>query len=372
MPLRSFFHNKGAVAGVFTVVGLVALVLVVALATNAVRRRRAKKFDEEVAAAAAEASKTPHYPFDDYDDDLSGSLSQPPLAPLSGVGGESYNMSEYPGPTGYGHSYNPGAAAMGVGAAGVGVNRAISRRDNTAGYQDYNAGYQDYTNNGQNMAGFGAGLNRAATLRDPNAPPPPDPFGAFAAPPVQGPYDVPGVRHRTSTNRGGVSPDLLEAAGIAGAGGAYLNRDPSQSAAQQLNRKQSQGTTRALSPESGSGTAVSSATGPTVVGNASQKTSSHGHESYAAHYAMDFRPDEYKYQPPPALVPAIPSSPTTKEDSPALPNPFTRSDDEEAYGADSYVPTRPEYEESRLSLRDDDDYGRVGRTLKVCSFSPVD
>lgn len=361
MPLRSFFHNKGAVAGVFTVVGLVALVLVVALATNAVRRRRAKKFDEEVAAAAAEASKTPHYPFDDYDDDLSGSLSQPPLAPLGGVGGESYNMSEYPGPTGYGHSYNTGVAAMGAGAAGVGVNRAISRRDNTAGYQDYNTGYQDY-NNGQNMAGFGAGLNRAATSRDLNAPPPPDPFGAFATPPVQGPYDVPGVRHRTSINRGGVSPDLLEAAGIAGAGGAYLNRDPSQIAAQQLNRKQSQGTTRALSPESGSGTAVSSTTGPTVVGNAS----SHGHESYAAHYAMDFRPDEYKYQPPPALVPTIPSSPTTKEDSTALPNPFTRSDDEEAYGADSYVPTRPEYEESRLSLRDDDDYGRVGRTLKVC------
>ena len=41
-----FFSNKGAVAGVFTVVGLVALALIIALATNVIRRRRAKKFDE--------------------------------------------------------------------------------------------------------------------------------------------------------------------------------------------------------------------------------------------------------------------------------------------------------------------------------------
>lgn len=375
--MYSFFHNKGAVAGVFTVVGLVVLVLIVALGTNAVRRRRAKKFDDEVAAAAAEANKSPHYPFDDYDDDLSGSLTQPPLAPRGGIGGESYNMSEYPGASGYGHTAAYGAgAAMGAGAAGGGVNRAVSRRENNMGYQDYNTGYQDYNSGGgQNMAGFGA-LNRAATLRDPNAPAPPDPYGAFTAPPVQGPYDVPGVRHRPSVNRAGTSPELLEAAGVVGAGaatGAYYNRDVPQGAGQQpLARKQSQGMPRALSPDSGSGTVVSTTTGATVVNsngnNTAQKTSSNGHESYAAHYAMDFRPDEYKYQPPPASVPPIPPSPATREEQGSLPNPFAKSEDEEAYGADSYVPVRPDYDESRNSLRDDDDYGRVGRTLKVRSL----
>ncbi|RDX41148.1 hypothetical protein OH76DRAFT_1489726 [Lentinus brumalis] len=39
---EGFFHNTGAVAGVFTAVGIVVLVLIVALSTNAVRRHRNK------------------------------------------------------------------------------------------------------------------------------------------------------------------------------------------------------------------------------------------------------------------------------------------------------------------------------------------
>ncbi len=62
-----FFKNTAAVAGVFTVVGLIGLVLVIALGTNAIRRRRAKRFDADVAAAAAEAAATSNYPFDDDD-----------------------------------------------------------------------------------------------------------------------------------------------------------------------------------------------------------------------------------------------------------------------------------------------------------------
>ena len=53
--LYSFLNNKGAVAGVFTVVGLLGLALLIAIVTNVIRRRRAKKFDDEVANAAAAA-----------------------------------------------------------------------------------------------------------------------------------------------------------------------------------------------------------------------------------------------------------------------------------------------------------------------------
>lgn len=48
-------HNKGAVAGTFTAVGLVVAVLAVVLLTTCIRRRRAKRFDDDVAAAAAAA-----------------------------------------------------------------------------------------------------------------------------------------------------------------------------------------------------------------------------------------------------------------------------------------------------------------------------
>jgi hypothetical protein len=43
------------------------------------------------------------------------------------------------------------------------------------------------------------------------------------------------------------------------------------------------------------------------------------------------------------------------------------ADDDEAYGADSYYPVRqtPQQEDSRMSLRDEDDYGKATRTLKV-------
>ncbi len=54
-------------------------------------------------------------------------------------------------------------------------------------------------------------------------------------------------------------------------------------------------------------------------------------------------------------------------------NPFSPTasavdENEEAYGVDSYEPvSRPEFraDESRLSIRDEDDYGQAGRTLKV-------
>ena len=46
----AFFDNKGAVAGVFTVVGLVVVALIFLAVSIILKRRRAKRFDKEVRA----------------------------------------------------------------------------------------------------------------------------------------------------------------------------------------------------------------------------------------------------------------------------------------------------------------------------------
>ncbi|KAF5372314.1 hypothetical protein D9615_009229 [Tricholomella constricta] len=206
---NGFFDNTGAVAGVFTVVGLVALALLVAFITNIIRRRRAKRFDREIAEAAAEAAAAPAPIFldddgaDDEDDDgrrygstnggggggvgapysdvsSHGTYSQAPMNAGSGAH-ESYGMREMgmgmgmgPGP---GEVYNPYGAA---GAAGVGVARARSTRDPGAfasglqegttpypafarpghGYQPYNANHNVGNNNNNNAYGAGVGYDR--------------------------------------------------------------------------------------------------------------------------------------------------------------------------------------------------------------------
>ncbi|KAG6852711.1 hypothetical protein C0991_009638 [Blastosporella zonata] len=202
---KGFFQNTGAVAGVFTVVGLIILALLIALITNIIRRRRAKQFDREVEEAAAEAAKAPAPIFldDDGDDyynpqqqqqhtgyspsngysasngyggvaegysDVSshGTYSQPPLSQ------ETYGMREM----------GPAPGELYSGAAGVGVARARSTRDGA----------------------FATGLQEGAT-----------PYPAFAGPGAyqSGAYGAGG---------GGANADLLDATGMGvgagvGAGG---------------------------------------------------------------------------------------------------------------------------------------------------------
>lgn len=192
-----FFSNKGAVAGVFTVVGLIALVVLIALITNAIRRRRAKKFDDEIAAAARDAANTqiPNFAYVDDDDDYRpgpysgvtngakysdtshGTYAQTPMAVP-----ESYGMRELsphgPNP---GEYFDPRATdpSIASGAAGIGVARARSMRD----------------------GGYAAGLAEGAS-----------PYAAFAAP---------GSHHAQSQYPHGM---------IRGAGGPEfdLERRPSQ------------------------------------------------------------------------------------------------------------------------------------------------
>ncbi|KAG5735298.1 hypothetical protein E4T56_gene10956 [Termitomyces sp. T112] len=158
---NGFFANKGAVAGVFTVVGLVVVGIIVAFIIIIIRRRRAKQFDREVEAAAAEAAAAPAPDFLDDDDDpyrnhgdhattytdhqgqysdisSHGTYSQPPLGLQ-----EVYNMRELgPGPGEiYTGPYVPGGTA---GAAGVGVARARSTRDPGAFASGFQEGSTPY------------------------------------------------------------------------------------------------------------------------------------------------------------------------------------------------------------------------------------
>ncbi|GJJ15998.1 hypothetical protein Clacol_010277, partial [Clathrus columnatus] len=140
-----FFGNTGAVAGVFAVVGVVALILAFFIITTCVRRRRARRFDREVAEAAAAAANTTLNP---YEDDEDGGLGR--LGPYIAGGGagagataagydtphrdpskSSGHGSLRGDPVGYADSYNMSELA-GSGVAGVGAGLAAG-----AGYGAY-------------------------------------------------------------------------------------------------------------------------------------------------------------------------------------------------------------------------------------------
>ncbi|KAE8211755.1 hypothetical protein CF327_g4525 [Tilletia walkeri] len=134
-----FFDNKGAVGGVFAVVGIVAALLIAGLIWLCLRRRRQKQMDADVMAAASAAAAHNRTPFD-YDDDddpemIEGPNSYPPRVPTPGAQtaynagtiGSSYNYapegyepSHFSAGTGPGYAgmgaFGPTAAAAGAGA----------------------------------------------------------------------------------------------------------------------------------------------------------------------------------------------------------------------------------------------------------------
>ncbi|KAF5311440.1 hypothetical protein D9611_011542 [Ephemerocybe angulata] len=220
-----FFQKTGAVAGTFTAVGVVGLIILIVLISTGIRRRRAKKFDQEIAEAAREAAATqPPVFLDDDDDDYRsgpygstaygakggpysdvsshGTYNQPAMVPP-----ESFGMREMPpgshGPA-PGEVFDYGAAA--AGAAGIGVARARSQ------------------NNG---ASYGQGLQEGGA-----------PYAAFNMPPGPTGSPPPPQYHYNKSSMGGSGAhglEVLEAAGmgahVAGAGAA-LARGPSQYQAQ--------------------------------------------------------------------------------------------------------------------------------------------
>lgn len=223
-----FLQNTGAVAGVFTVVGLIGLSLIFVLARNFHRRRQQEAFDRELQEATRQAAATSAGPFFDDDDDdpyknsynapgasiytsperqfsdmshgTHGTYGQPPLSV------ESYGMREINQPPGPGemlYSSDPYAA----GAAGIGVARARSMR-----VEGSNNPQPDYS----------------AALKDGNSP-----YPAFAAPnPGHMPRGI--ADPYGNTSMGAQNMELLSAAGLgAHIGGADALAMRNQSYAQQ-------------------------------------------------------------------------------------------------------------------------------------------
>ncbi|KAF8627157.1 hypothetical protein AX17_006373 [Amanita inopinata Kibby_2008] len=317
---RGFFHNTGAVAGVFTVVGLIVVAILIAFVVNYVRRRRAEKFDREIAEAAAEAAaaRAPAFLDDDaenygpsggygsypgkFSDISHGTYSQSPM----GVNPESYNMREMgPGPGEVYDANGYGAAGVGAGAAGIGVARARSRRD----------------------GGFAAGLQDGAS-----------PYVAFAGPHH---HDMRNSPRPTPDFRGPGSPefDLLEAAGM-GQGTSDVQRGPSQ-------RTQY--------------------TQQTDYSNLSRNKSQGGasSEEYAPSHSRSFSPPYQSMMPPTALRPGVhPTSSVQNNGNEVaygereenvnpgdLPNPFAASDAHDHQVEDHAEESSDEEEPPRRVLR---------------------
>ena len=372
--VRSFFQNTGAVAGVFTVVGIVVLVLVIAIVTNAIRRRRAKKLDREIAEAAAEAAHAQpaftdddYFPPDDrlgggksggdlrsmttgYSDTTHGTFAQPPMGH-----GESYNMAEL-------SPYDYGAAA--AGAAGVGA----------------------------------MGLNRARSMGQNNQT---QPYNAFAGPMpgMPNPYDDPSNAYNQQPNMHYRSPgpgaemDLLDAAGLAGGAGAGY------AAAHQAYGNQP-GANLGRNPSLGP-SQVTSVTSPSEYSSYGQHPQA-GYQDYnpyppnaaAGAYANPFQqspPQGYpaQPQPQPPIQSHSPSRPTSMADpyggyidEPQGPAPGYSSPPphppvdakaqspppERLLGGNFASPPASSegHEENRMSYQDEDDYGyEPRRVLKV-------
>ncbi|KAG6811518.1 hypothetical protein H0H92_007072 [Tricholoma furcatifolium] len=217
---KSFFQNTGAVAGVFTVVGLIVVALIIAFCTNIFRRRRQRQFDRETEEAATEAANAPAPTFLDDENDIygppvpagssayhdsggyndhpnyaypaennnggysdvssHGTYSQPPMSHP-----ESYNMRELSPPPQelYGVPYAPSNA----GQAGVGVARArstlLSSRASpgadpslafASGLQEGSTPYPAFAGPGAYATGaYGAdGVKRGMSLSHSQSPPP--------------------------------------------------------------------------------------------------------------------------------------------------------------------------------------------------------
>ena len=113
MALR-FFSSKGRVAGLFAVIGLLAVAIFFVAITTMVRHRRAKQIDKDVVEAAKEAGAASHSAnFDDYQD-----------SPHTGYSTDSRAHLDH---------RSAGVAGIGlVGGAAAAMQRARDHRDFTA------------------------------------------------------------------------------------------------------------------------------------------------------------------------------------------------------------------------------------------------
>jgi len=318
---------------VFSVVGIIALVLIFILLTSFVRRRRARKFDQEIdeAAAAAAAAQLPD--FDDFDY-------------TSGTG------------IGYGGQYSETSH-------GTYNQPPLSHERSRNNLGDIPTSFDTQNNTGGPAGAAGIGA-RGRSLRDGMQ----DPFGALANPPEQ--YEM--TESRRSWNqkslRGGegtevTTYDMLQAAGLSGSDPYAVTRAPStrlanlpmQSGVSGLTRSHSQGTSTLLTTAENYPMPT---TAPAYPGGQDRP-----YPPEKARYSGSYPPagdaDVYSgYQDQPSVVLDNPHSP-------GLPPP--RAQDEHEDVAEQFEPSPFREEPARASLADDEDYGyNIGnRVLRVAN-----
>ena len=338
---KGFFDNTGAVAGTFSVVGLIGLGILIFIITTVIRRRRAEKFDEDVALAAAEAAATAHNPdFDDYGYSSSN----------HGVTGYGYADTYHQDPV----TFPPTREAYNMSEVGG------------TGYADTTAG----TGGGPGAAGIGAGV----LYRSKSGKNQPDPYHAYAVhndPAV--PQNPANMRHRNPGQGQWEDPSLV--------GGGY---DVARRISQPLpaggvaRQKSVQSTNPAPSQSS------HYSTDPLTHDPYSQPPPIP--ESYLDRYRAGTDPENHEAQERPlstastadaygGVIPGKPliqqpSAPQQPGNSDDLLNPFDGQpgNDRRLSDASRYSDgSQPDFgnDEPRMSLRDDEDYGAGRRVLKV-------
>ena len=337
---RRFFSNTGAVAGVFTVVGLIVVALIVALVVNAVRRRRAQKFDRDVAEAAAEAAASSRSPFDEYSynntggngggggggggygysDNSHGTYQLPPVAPRNDAYGMT-EMSQY-------DPYAAGAASLAASAVG----RSRSRKESEPG--------------APGIAGVGAGtLAREPSKRAP--------YHAFAGPGPQ-PHELQGSNGTFRGGRG--NQDVLEAAGLAGTGAAAIaSNNPNNGAGgPYITRKPSDTQNTQFSGRSQLGSMSSGGHHPSTL------LPGYPVESYYPQRSDSLSPDPFAGYPPAISV----SKPLPNPHAATVPSPPLPSQQSD-HNEDHVESGSPRSDEQRMSYQDDTDYSQGNRVLRV-------
>jgi len=344
---KGFFENTGAVAGTFSVVGLIGLGILIFIVTAVIRRRRAERFDKDVALAAAEAAATAHNPdFDDYGYSSNG----------HGVGTYGYADTYRQDPV----TYAPTREAYGMSDVG-GVSYADP--------DNYSVG----TAAGPGAAGIGAGaLFRSKSGKDQQ-----DPFNAYVVhqdPVMQ--QNQASLRQRAPTQGRRDDPGL-------GGGGYDAARNVSRPDNGVVRNKPIQSNNRPPSPSS------HYSTDPLTHDPYAQPPPLP--ESYSDHYRVDPGPERHQPQARPVsavstvsatdayggIAPAKPlaqqpPAPREPGNTGYFPNPFASktSGDRPVSGASDYsegVHPGFGHDDPRMSLRDDEDYGAGRRVLKVAN-----
>ena len=340
---KGFFDNTGAVAGTFSVVGLVGLGILIFIVTAVIRRRRAERFDKDVALAAAEAAATAHNP--GFDDDYGYGSSG------HGVGSYGYTDTYHKDPA----KFPPTREAYGMSDVG---NTAYVDPDN----------YSIGTAGGPGAAGIGAGV----LYRSKSGKNQPEPFNVYAAhhdPTI--PQHQPNLRYRNPAQERWEDPSLV--------GGGYdLARNVSQPHPDGVARSKSlQSTNKDPS--------VSShySTDPLTQDPYAQPPPMP--ESYLDHYRTGFDPEKHQPQARPLSTASMtdafngvtPGKPLPQQSVPerpgyagGIPNPFdnqTSGDRPLSDFSDYSEGLHPGFgnDDPRMSLRDDEDYGAGRRVLKV-------